>query len=70
MAGSARNRDAAYEFALVSSRNFKPGDQISYYIKATPKKIAAYKAAKPATEFGPKTATKISSITSRSSTIS
>ena len=38
IAGSARNRAAAYELALTSGRNYKPGDQISYYVKATPKK--------------------------------
>jgi DNA polymerase, archaea type len=53
VAGSARNRAAAYELALASGRNYKPGDQISYYIKATPKKVAAYEAAKPASEFDP-----------------
>src|SRR6266513_1537730 len=36
IAGSARNRAAAYELALASGRNYKPGNQISYYIKATP----------------------------------
>src|SRR6267143_5245591 len=30
IAGSARNRAAAYELALASGRNYKPGDQISY----------------------------------------
>jgi DNA polymerase elongation subunit (family B) len=54
IAGSARNRAASYELALASGRNYKPGDQISYYIKATPKKIPAYEAAKPASEFDPK----------------
>ena len=53
IAGSARNRAAAYELALSSGRNYKPGDQVSYYIKATPKKVAAYEAAKLATEFNP-----------------
>jgi DNA polymerase, archaea type len=53
IAGSARNRGAAYELALASGRNYKPGDQISYYIKATPKKVPAYEAAKPAGEFDP-----------------
>ncbi len=53
IAGSARNRAAAYELALASGRNYKPGDQISYYIKATPKKVPAYEAAKPAGEFDP-----------------
>jgi DNA polymerase, archaea type len=51
IAGSARNRAAAYELALASDRNYKPGDQISYYIKATPKKVPAYEAAKLASQF-------------------
>jgi DNA polymerase elongation subunit (family B) len=42
IAGSARNRAAAYELALASGRSYRPGDQISYYIKATPKKVPAY----------------------------
>jgi DNA polymerase elongation subunit (family B) len=53
IAGSARNRAAAYELALASGRNYKPGDQISYYIKATPKKVAAYEGAKLSSEFDP-----------------
>jgi DNA polymerase elongation subunit (family B) len=48
-----RNRAAAYELALASGRNYKPGEQISYYIKATPKKVAAYEAAKLVTDFDP-----------------
>ena len=53
IAGSARNRAAAYELALGSGRNYKPGDQVSYYIKSTPKKVAAYEAAKLASDFDP-----------------
>src|SRR5882724_6127088 len=53
IAGSARNRAAAYELALASGRSYKPGDQISYYVKATPKKAPAYEAAKLASEFDP-----------------
>jgi DNA polymerase elongation subunit (family B) len=53
IAGSARNRAAAYELALASGRNYRPGDQISYYIQATPKKVPAYEAAKLASEFDP-----------------
>jgi DNA polymerase elongation subunit (family B) len=48
-----RNRAAAYELALASGRAYKPGEQISYYIKATPKKVAAYEAAKLASDFDP-----------------
>ena len=53
IAGSARNRAAAYELALASGRNYKPGDQISYYIRSTPKKVPAYEAARLASEFDP-----------------
>ena len=53
IAGGNRNRAAAYELALASGRNYKPGDQISYYVKATPKKVAAYEAAKLVTGFDP-----------------
>ena len=53
IAGSARNRAAAYELALASGRNYKPGDQISYYIKSTPKKVPAYEAARLASDFDP-----------------
>ncbi len=51
IAGSARNRAAAYELALASGRAYKPGDQVSYYIKSTPKKVPAYEAARLATDY-------------------
>jgi DNA polymerase, archaea type len=53
IAGSARNRAAAYELALASGRAYKPGNQVSYYIKSTPKKVPAYEAARLATDFDP-----------------
>lgn len=53
IAGSARNRAAAYELALASGRNYKPGEQVSYYITGTTKKVAAYENAKLATAFDP-----------------
>ena len=53
IAGSTRNRAAAYELALASDRSYRPGDQISYYIRAKPKKVPAYEAAKLASEFDP-----------------
>src|SRR6266516_4894059 len=46
IAASARNRAAAYELALASGRNYRPGDQISYYITGSSKKVAAYENAK------------------------
>jgi DNA polymerase elongation subunit (family B) len=53
IAGSARNRAAAYELALASGRDYKPGEQISYYITGTSRKIAAYENAKFASAFDP-----------------
>ena len=53
IAGSARNRAAAYELAAASGRNYRPGDQISYYITGNTKKVAAYENAKPASAFDP-----------------
>ena len=53
IASSARNRAAAYELALASGRNYKPGDQISYYITGAGKKLAAYENAKLASNFDP-----------------
>jgi DNA polymerase, archaea type len=53
IAGSARNRAAAYELALASGRNYKPGEQISYYITGTTKKVAAYESARLASAFDP-----------------
>src|SRR5437588_10261502 len=51
IAGSARNRAAAYELASASGRNYRPGDQISYYITGSTKKVAAYENAKLASAF-------------------
>jgi len=53
IAGGGRNRAAAYELAIASGRAYRPGDQLSYYVKATPKKVAAYEAAKLVTDFDP-----------------
>jgi DNA polymerase elongation subunit (family B) len=53
IAGSARNRAAAYELAVASGRNYRPGDQISYYITGSSKKVAAYENAKLASAFDP-----------------
>ena len=51
IAGSARNRAAAYELALASDRDYKPGEQVSYYITGATKKVAAYENAKLASAF-------------------
>src|SRR5207248_7802961 len=42
IAASARNRAAAYELALASGRNYRPGDQISYYLIGSTRKVPAY----------------------------
>lgn len=49
-----RNRAAAYELAVKSSRLYQPGDQISYYITGTDKKVSAYGSCKLAGEWDPK----------------
>src|SRR5438045_6835846 len=54
IAGSARNRAAAYELALASGRKYKPGDQLSYYLKPLPKKVPASESAKPASQSAPR----------------
>lgn len=46
IAGSARNRSAAYELALQSGRPFQPGDQVRYYITGTKKSVSSYQSAK------------------------
>jgi DNA polymerase elongation subunit (family B) len=53
IAGSARNRAAAYELALASGRDYRPGEQVSYYITGATKKVAAYENAKLASAFDP-----------------
>src|SRR5437870_11225815 len=53
IAGSARNRAAAYELALASGRNYTPGDQVSYYIKTTPKKSSCVRSCQTGQRFRP-----------------
>ena len=53
IAAGGRNRAAAYELALQSGRNLQPGDQISYYITGTTKKVKVFEAAKLITEWNP-----------------
>lgn len=43
---SSRNRSAAFELALQSGRTYQAGDQISYYITGTKKKVTAYENAR------------------------
>lgn len=43
---SSRNRSAAFELALKSGRGYQAGDQVSYYITGTKKKVTAYEHAR------------------------
>ena len=51
---SRRGRNAAFELALKSGREYRAGDQISYYVTGTAKSVAVHGAAKLATEFDEK----------------
>jgi DNA polymerase elongation subunit (family B) len=44
--GKKRNLAAAYELALQSGRQYQPGDQISYYVTGTGKRLKVHEAAK------------------------
>jgi DNA polymerase elongation subunit (family B) len=48
-----RNPSAAYELALRSARSYQPGDQVSYYVCGTDKRIKVNESAKLATEWNP-----------------
>ncbi len=48
---SSRNRSAAFELAIKSGRNYQAGDQVSYYVTGTKKKVTAYENARLATEW-------------------
>ena len=49
-----RNLGAAYQLALTSARAYQPGDQISYYVAGTAKKVKVHEAAKLASQWDPK----------------
>jgi DNA polymerase elongation subunit (family B) len=42
-----RNRAAVYELALQSERDYRPGDQVSYYVSGTQKRVRVFDAARP-----------------------
>jgi DNA polymerase I len=48
---SSRNRSAAFELAIKSGRNYRAGDQISYYITGATKKVTAYESARLISEW-------------------
>lgn len=48
-----RNPAAAYELALRSGRAYQPGDQLSYYVAGSGKRVKVHEAARPASEWDP-----------------
>ena len=67
IAGSARNRGAAYELALASGRNYRPGDQIITTSKRLQKKFPPTKPPNRRANSTRKIATKTSITMSRNS---
>jgi DNA polymerase elongation subunit (family B) len=51
--GGARNRSAAYELALGSGRDLRPGDQVSYYVTGETKRVTVAEAARLASAWDP-----------------
>lgn len=49
-----RNHSAVYELAIKSDINYRPGDQLSYYITGTGKKVTAFENCKLVSEWDPK----------------
>ncbi|KAF0215352.1 MAG: DNA polymerase B [Geobacteraceae bacterium] len=51
--GGKRNPSAAFEIALASPREFRAGDQISYYITGRGKGVTAYENCRPVSLYDP-----------------
>ncbi len=51
--GKSRGRNAAYELALKSERDYRAGDPISYYVTGSRKSVAVHENAKPVSEWDP-----------------
>jgi DNA polymerase I len=49
-----RGRNAAYELALKSGRDYRAGDQISYYVTGTRATVKVYEAARPVSVWNPR----------------
>ncbi len=52
-AGGKRARSAAYELALSSPREYRAGDQVSYYVTGNKKSVKVYEAAKLTSDWDP-----------------
>lgn len=48
-----RGRNAAYELALKSGRDYRAGDQLSYYVTGTKKSVQVFAAARLVSEWNP-----------------
>ena len=48
-----RGRNAAYELALRSGRDYRAGDQVSYYVTGDKKSVAVHSSAKLVSEWNP-----------------
>ena len=48
---SSRNRSAAFELAIKSGEDYQAGDQVSYYVTGTKKKVVAYENARLVSEW-------------------
>ena len=48
-----RARAATYELALASGRDYRAGDQISYYVTGRAKKVRVFENCKPASSYDP-----------------
>lgn len=53
ISASSRNRSAAFELALKSGRDYQAGDQVSYYVTGTKKKVVAYENSRLVAEWNP-----------------
>ena len=49
--GKKRNPAAAYELALTSEREYRAGDQISYYVTGARRSVAVHENSKLASEW-------------------
>ncbi len=48
-----RNPAAGYEIAIASERNYRAGDQVSYYISGSGKDVTAYESCREVASFNP-----------------
>jgi DNA polymerase elongation subunit (family B) len=51
--GGKRNPSALYELALASGREYRAGDQISYYVTGSSKNVTIYSNCKPVSSYDP-----------------